>query len=511
MKGLVDMLKNEVRDKEHVESALEDMGGELECVQAALTAALEQYVLQFHANAVREAERQRGRTGERDQEMNELKVEQQKLNRRDLMFLCEQIDGLRHWLQDFVLASEEETETLLKALVETRKNLWVATEGESEQRRKRDYAEQEALDKDAKLQRTRAKLLQVIEQLANTESKSAVQTVQLQDMLQTCDKARQKAEDELAQALEALRLLDEEALETLRLSVEERKQMVKLRLVAGEFSQQILSTKMCSQAPEECTDFNNEKNGAERDESDPLPRKICEMQEEILQVEHRNVTTSTSAAATPSLDVNFNLQPITPPREEGIDDMPNKVFSARPRANIGGARPLRNDASSEPIPSPATSIPSQVTACQTSLPGSSPRHEQVSDQVCKRRPLGLLTVNCDAKFCPNSPATCTSVETQKSPPCNKMNSSSCQKEMASSELHGVKKEIRCNENQEIMYDDLQGSEDEIQGQDLESRTTTKIETSPRKCDVFAAPSDGPSEETEFSPGSEDATELFFCP
>ena len=83
--------------------------------------------------------------------------------------------------------------------------------------------------------------------------------------------------------------------------------------------------------------------------------------------------------------------------------------------------------------------------------------------------------------------------------------------MASSELHGVKKEIWCNQNQEIVYDGLQGTEDEIQGQDLESRTTTKIETSPRKCDVFAAPSDGPSEETEFSPGSEDATELFFCP
>ena len=511
MKGQVDLLKNEVRDKELVESALEDMGGELEGVQAALVAAFEQCVLQLHANAIREAEQQREQKGERDQETNELKVAQQELNRRDLMFLCEQIDGLRHWLQDFVLASEEETEALSKALFETRKNLRAATEGESEERRKRDYAEQEALDKDAKLQRTRAKLLQVIEQLANTESKSAVQTVQLQDMLQTCDKARQKAEDELAQALEALRLLDEEALETLRLSEEERKQMVKLRRVAGDFSQQILATNMCSQAPGECTDSNNEKSGEERDESDLLPRKVCEMQQEILQVEHHYVTASTSTAATPSLDVNFNLQPITPPREEGIDD-PNKVFSARPRANIGGARPaLRNDASSEPTPSQATLIPSQVTACQTSLPGSSPRHERASDQVCKRRPLGLLTINSDAQFYPNSPATCTSVETQKSPPCNKMNSSSFRKEMASSELHGVKKEIWCNQNQEIVYDGLQGTEDEIQGQDLESRSTKKIETSCRKCYVFAAPSESPSEETEFCPGSEDATELFFCP
>ena len=51
MKGQVDLLKNEVRDKELVESALEDMGGELEGVEAALTAAFEQCVLQLHANA----------------------------------------------------------------------------------------------------------------------------------------------------------------------------------------------------------------------------------------------------------------------------------------------------------------------------------------------------------------------------------------------------------------------------------------------------------------------------
>ena len=95
MKGQVDLLKNEVRDKELIESALEDMGGELEGVQAALVAAFEQCVLQLHANAIREAEQQKEQKGERDQETNELKVAQQELNRRDLMFLCEQIGKLQ--------------------------------------------------------------------------------------------------------------------------------------------------------------------------------------------------------------------------------------------------------------------------------------------------------------------------------------------------------------------------------------------------------------------------------